>query len=93
MDALETTEDFENSLAGLNTYILQFWSITWIDLTDQPFKSYKGLEDYTKDEVDNQVYLNTRFTTQLTRLLLPDLARSRPSSIVNMSCAGCPFSV
>lgn len=46
------------------------------------------MEDYTKDEVDNQIYLNTR-ATQLTRVLLPVLARNGPSSIVNVPFAGC----
>lgn len=58
------------------------------------YHSYPELRDYTSSHVDNILNLNARFTAQLTRLLLPTLARNGPSLIMNISssaAAGVPY--
>jgi 17beta-estradiol 17-dehydrogenase / very-long-chain 3-oxoacyl-CoA reductase len=55
--------------------------------------SYPDLKDYTSSQVDSIINLNARFAAQLTRLLLPTLARNGPSLIMNISssaAAGIP---
>lgn len=44
---------------------------------------YRALENYSHADVDEVIDLNLRFTTQLTRSLLPILGRSTPSLILN----------
>jgi 17beta-estradiol 17-dehydrogenase / very-long-chain 3-oxoacyl-CoA reductase len=44
----------------------------------------KTLEEHTAKEVDAVININLRFTTQLTRALLPTLQRNEPSLIMNI---------
>ncbi|EFW15313.1 short chain dehydrogenase [Coccidioides posadasii str. Silveira] len=56
-----------------------------------PYKSYL---DYTHEQIDRVISVNTRFMTQLTRVLLPLLDRNGPSLILNMSsfaARGTPY--
>lgn len=46
--------------------------------------TFTSLGAYTPADVDGVVNLNARFTTQLTRALLPMLRKSKPSLVVNM---------
>lgn len=48
-------------------------------------KTYQTLEESTGEEVDIIINLNARFTTQLTRVLLPYLTHNTPSLIMNIS--------
>lgn len=45
---------------------------------------FKTLENHTATEVDALISINIRFTTQLTRALLPTLKRHEPSLIMNI---------
>jgi 17beta-estradiol 17-dehydrogenase / very-long-chain 3-oxoacyl-CoA reductase len=45
---------------------------------------FKTLEEHTAKEVDAVININLRFTTQLTRALLPTLQRNEPSLIMNI---------
>jgi 17beta-estradiol 17-dehydrogenase / very-long-chain 3-oxoacyl-CoA reductase len=45
---------------------------------------FKTLDNHTATEVDALISINIRFTTQLTRALLPTLKRSEPSLIMNI---------
>ena len=45
---------------------------------------FKTLEEHTAKEVDAVIDVNLRFTTQLTRALLPTLQRDEPSLIINI---------
>ncbi|KAL2878519.1 hypothetical protein SGCOL_006229 [Colletotrichum sp. CLE4] len=46
------------------------------------------LHDYTAEEVDSTINLNARFMAQLTRLMLPVLAKNGPSLMLNVSSGG-----
>ncbi|KPI35603.1 Very-long-chain 3-oxoacyl-CoA 1 [Cyphellophora attinorum] len=57
---------------------------------------FKDLKRYTGPEIDSVLYMNNRFLTYLTRLLLPTLIRSQPSTIINLSSGawlGSPYQV
>ena len=45
---------------------------------------FKTLESHTEQEITDIIQLNDGFTTQLTRALLPVLAKNQPSLIVNI---------
>ncbi|OHE97548.1 3-ketoacyl-CoA reductase [Colletotrichum orchidophilum] len=47
-----------------------------------------SLHDYTAEEVDNTINLNARFMAQLTRLMVPILAKNGPSLVLNVSSDG-----
>ncbi|KAI9872691.1 MAG: hypothetical protein M1830_001300 [Pleopsidium flavum] len=46
--------------------------------------SFKAFETHTREEVDGLLNVNERFATQLTRALIPILARNGPSLIMNI---------
>lgn len=52
---METTKDLEESLAGLQGLHFTALINKAGGLVGHPSKSYTGLEEYTNDEVDNQV--------------------------------------
>lgn len=56
--------------------------------------TYKRLDELTHDEVEYLIGLNARFTTHITRVLLPILEKNEPSLILNVSSiasAGFPW--
>jgi 17beta-estradiol 17-dehydrogenase / very-long-chain 3-oxoacyl-CoA reductase len=57
---------------------------------------FKPLMEYTMEEIDDTIYLNSRFMARLTRVLLPILVRNGLSLIKNMSSGahvGMPYLV
>ncbi|GAD99185.1 short chain dehydrogenase/reductase, putative [Paecilomyces variotii No. 5] len=56
--------------------------------------TYKRFDELTHDEVEYLLSLNARFTTHITRVLLPILERNEPGLIMNVSSiasAGFPW--
>lgn len=57
-------------------------------------QTFKTLTDFTHNEVDALLNLNSRFATHLTRALLPLLQRNQPGLIINVGSAasmGIPY--
>lgn len=55
---------------------------------------YKTLAEYSQSDVEGVIAVNIRFTTHLTRILLPTLTRNHPALIMNISSAaalGLPY--
>jgi 17beta-estradiol 17-dehydrogenase / very-long-chain 3-oxoacyl-CoA reductase len=83
-------DDIVASLQDINLTVL----INNVGGTASLDVDFKTLESHTAKEVDALIGINLRFTTQLTRALLPTLKRSEPSLILNIgsiSDSGMPW--
>ena len=48
----------------------------------------RTLDEHTEEGIDSTINLNARFMAQLTRRMIPILARNGPSLMINISSAG-----
>jgi 17beta-estradiol 17-dehydrogenase / very-long-chain 3-oxoacyl-CoA reductase len=49
---------------------------------------FRHVWEYNPSEIDDTINMNSRFMSQLSRLMMPILARNGPSLIINLSSAG-----
>ena len=59
-------------------------------------RNFKPLTDFSFDEIDGFIYLNSRFLARITRLVIPILPRNRSSLIINVASGadvGIPWMV
>lgn len=60
----------------------------------QTRRTYQKLQELSTEEVERVIKVNTHFATQITRILLPTLAKNQPSLVMNissLSATGLPY--
>jgi len=74
----EQIEEFVAEIKDLHITIL----VNNIDGLPLKGSFFKPFMEYTMEEIDDTIYLNSRFMARLTRVLLPILVRNGPSLIL-----------